>query len=219
LLHITAVLLAFSPGLVTAKLAVFVDGRHLKVDDARLEGDAIVLDLRGGGTLRVPATRIDRVIADEVADATSGEPLADPACRPAWSDDPLPDSVPFRQGIIEAARAADLHPWLVAAVVQAESAFDPNALSRAGAAGLMQLMPAAAADRGVRDPFDPDESLRGGSEHLRLMLDRFRSLTLALAAYNAGATTVERYHGVPPYRETREYVRKVLELFCPTPSP
>ena len=109
----------------------------------------------------------------------------------------------------------NLHPWLVAAVVQAESAFNPLAISRVGAAGLMQLMPAAAADHDVSNAFDPDENLRGGSEHLRTMLDRFESLSLALAAYNAGATTVDRYQGIPPYKETRQYVRRVLKTFCP----
>jgi len=99
--------------------------------------------------------------------------------------------------------------------VQAESAFDPHAVSRAGAKGLTQLMPAAAADHRVKDVFDPDDNLRGGASHLRLMLDRFTSLPLALAAYNAGAAAVERYEGVPPYRETRGYVRRILAAFCP----
>ncbi len=67
----------------------------------------------------------------------------------------------------------------------------------------------------MHDVFDPTENLRGGTDHLRIMLDRFDSLTLALAAYNAGATTVDRYKGIPPYKETRNYVRKVLALFCP----
>jgi hypothetical protein len=79
----------------------------------------------------------------------------------------------------------------------------------------MQLMPSAASDHRVLDVLDPVENLRGGTAHLRMMLDRFQSLTLALAAYNAGATTVERFDGVPPYAETRQYVKKVLELFCP----
>ncbi len=198
-----------------AKLAVFVDGRVLKVDDARLEGDRIVLDLKGGGTLRVAAVRIDRVIADEVADPVPPEFPDESACPAAWKEEDLPEETPFREAIADAARAADLHPWLVAAVVQTESAFDPNAISRVGASGLMQLMPSAAVDREVDDVLDPVENLRGGTTHLRLMLDRFESLTLALAAYNAGATTIERYDGVPPYAETRNYVRKVLELFCP----
>jgi len=79
----------------------------------------------------------------------------------------------------------------------------------------MQLMPAAAAEHEVLDVFDPADNLRGGAEHLRTMLDRFKSLPIALAAYNAGATTVERYKGIPPYKETRDYVRRVLALFCP----
>jgi len=208
-------LIALSPGVAQAKLAVFVDGRVLKVDDARLEGDTIVLDLKGGGTLRVSALRIDRVIADEVEDPTPSEFPDDSDCPAAWVDEDLPAKTPFKTEITEAARAANLHPWLVAAVVQAESAFDPRAVSRAGASGLMQLMPAAAADRGVANVLDPEENLRGGAAHLRIMLERFESLPLALAAYNAGATTVDRYAGVPPYAETRSYVRKVLELFCP----
>jgi soluble lytic murein transglycosylase-like protein len=79
----------------------------------------------------------------------------------------------------------------------------------------MQLMPAAAADHNVGDVFDPADNLRGGAAHLRAMLDRFESLPLALAAYNAGAATVERSNGIPPYKETRDYVRRVLALFCP----
>jgi soluble lytic murein transglycosylase-like protein len=199
----------------SAKLAIFTDGRVIKVDDARLEGSEIVLELKGGGTLKVSAVRIDRVIADEVEESDSGNPFAEADCPASWSDLELPEKLPFRTPIASAARAADLDPWLVAAVVQAESAFDPAAVSRAGAAGLMQLMPAAAAEHKVRDVFDPVENLRGGAEHLRTMLDRFETLPLALAAYNAGATTVERYEGIPPYRETRDYVRRVLAIFCP----
>ena len=79
-------------------------------------------------------------------------------------------------------------------------------------------MPSAASDHGVNDVFDPKENLRGGADHLRLMLDRFDSLPLALAAYNAGAATVERFDGIPPYRETQEYVRRILGWFCPSDS-
>jgi soluble lytic murein transglycosylase-like protein len=175
----------------------------------------IVLDLKGGGTMRVSAIRIDRVIADEVEESAPSSLVDEPACPSSWAETELPGDLPFRDSIFSAARAADLDPWLVVSVVLAESAFDPRAVSRAGASGLMQLMPSAAAEHGVRDVFDPADNLRGGAEHLRTMLDRFESLTLALAAYNAGATTVERYEGVPPYKETREYVRRVLANFCP----
>ena len=214
LILLAALVMTLVPELASAKLAVFVDGRVLKVSDARLDGSEIVLDLPGGGSLRVPAVRIDRVVADEVEE-DGDDGINDPDCAFNWSNEPLPADLPFRESLASAAHAADLHPWLVAVVTQAESAFDPHAVSRAGAAGLMQLMPSAAADHGVADVFDPAENLRGGSEHLRAMLDRFESIALALAAYNAGATTVERYDGVPPYKETRDYVRKVLALFCP----
>ena len=202
------------PG-ASAELAVFVDGRVLKVEDARLEGEEIVLELPGGGSARVPAVRIDRVIADEVEVSEPSATIDEPSCPASWTDEALPEGVPFREEIIAAARAADLDPWLVTAVVRAESDFDPLARSRAGAAGLMQLMPSAATENEVRDVFDPAENLRAGSAHLRAMLDRFGSLPLALAAYNAGAATVARYQGIPPYRETRGYVRAVLQVFCP----
>jgi hypothetical protein len=198
-----------------ARLAVFVDGRILKVTDAVLAGDRIVLDLPGGGVLEVAATRIDRVVADEV-EVTAPEP-PDPwaHCDPGWDPTPLADDTPFADQIAAAAERAGIHPRLLAAVVRAESAFDPWAVSRAGASGLTQLMPAAAQDHGVVDVFDPAENLRGGAQHLRAMLDRFESLPLALAAYNAGAATVERYGGVPPFRETRHYLRSVLGSYCP----
>lgn len=99
---------------------------------------------------------------------------------------------------------------LVHAVVQAESAYDPHCRSRAGAMGLMQLMPGTAAGLGV-NPQDPAQNLDGGVRYLRQQLDRFKEVDLALAAYNAGPGAVQRYHGVPPFRETQEYVRRVLQ--------
>lgn len=202
-------------GLATADLAVFVDGRVLRIDDARLVGERIQLDLAGGGHLSVPAVRIDRVVADEVEPPAAAPVRTEfPGCATSWSDEPLAAGTPFAELIRHAARQADLNPRLLVAVVRAESAFDPLAVSRAGARGLTQLMPAAAQDHDVLDVFDPSENLRGGAAHLRAMLDRFDNLPDALAAYNAGAATVERYGGVPPYRETRSYVRRVLAEFC-----
>ena len=196
-----------------AKIVTFTDGRVLKASDAYLDGDVIVIELRGGGTMRVPATRVDRVIADEVDDDPSPIPeFTD--CPWGWDGSALPDEMPFHDEIVAAARAADLQPWLLVAVVRAESNFDPMAVSRAGATGLTQLMPSTAADRGVTNVFDPAQNLEAGAGYLRAMLDRFDSLTLALAAYNAGPVTVERYEGIPPYLETRNYVRKVTKWFC-----
>ena len=111
------------------------------------------------------------------------------------------------------ARAHDVPPALVKAVIAAESLFDADAVSHAGAQGLMQLMPATAQQMGVRDPFRPDENVDGGTRYLRAMLDRYGDMTRALAAYNAGPTAVDYYRGVPPYPETRDYVTRVLNYY------
>ncbi len=107
-----------------------------------------------------------------------------------------------------------LHPALVRAVIKAESNFDPRAVSRAGAVGLMQLMPQTAVRMDVRDLYDPEDNVAGGTKYLRQLLDRFHgNLPLALAAYNAGENIVERYQALPPIDETRQYVRKVLRYY------
>ena len=116
----------------------------------------------------------------------------------------------FDSLITKHAAAHDINPVLVRAVIEAESAFNPRAVSHVGAMGLMQLMPGTARDLGVVNPFDPDENIRGGTQYLKSLLDRFdNDIDLALAAYNAGPGAVERYDGVPPYRETRNYVAKI----------
>jgi soluble lytic murein transglycosylase-like protein len=103
---------------------------------------------------------------------------------------------------------------LVRAVLMAESAGDPSAVSTAGAEGLMQLMPGTAAGCGIANPFDPVENVQCGTGYLRAMLDRYHNnVTLAVAAYNAGPGAVDRYHGVPPYAETQAYVTRVLTAY------
>ncbi|HEU4685374.1 MAG TPA: lytic transglycosylase domain-containing protein [Nitrospira sp.] len=107
-----------------------------------------------------------------------------------------------------------LHPALIRAVIKAESDFDPRAVSRAGAVGLMQLMPQTAIRMAVRDLYDPEDNVAGGAKYLRQLLDRFHgNLPLALAAYNAGEKIVERYQALPPIDETRQYVKKVLRFY------
>lgn len=121
------------------------------------------------------------------------------------------ESMEFDRLIAVACQRYGVEFALVKAVIKAESAFDPLALSPAGARGLMQLMPDTAALHGVANIHAPHENIEGGVRHLRLLLNRFRgNLTLTLAAYNAGAEAVERYSGVPPYQETQEYVQRVL---------
>ena len=117
--------------------------------------------------------------------------------------------------LIEAFAAEhDLDATLIKAVIQAESNFNPRAVSRKGAQGLMQLMPATIGRLSVGDAFDPHENIGAGVRYLRQLLDQFQGdLTLALAAYNAGENAVLRYRGVPPYTETRDYVKKVQGLY------
>jgi hypothetical protein len=199
-------------------LAVFVDGRTLKVTGARLlDEQRLQLELGDGAAVTVPLVRVERVIEAEIEDAPG--PLPAPSCPASFVPEPLPPTTPFAGEIVRASKEAGLHPWLVAAVVEAESAFDPWAVSRVGARGLMQLMPSVWLENGISNPHDVRANLRAGCSHLRRLLDRFSDTTLALAAYNAGAATVERAAGVPPYRETREFVRRVLGKFCPAEPP
>jgi hypothetical protein len=108
----------------------------------------------------------------------------------------------------------NLEPDLIRAVIRTESNGDRSAVSKKGAMGLMQLMPSTADDMNVAHPFNPEENIEGGAKYLKYLLERFGGdLTLALAAYNAGPTVVEKYGSVPPIRETREYVKKVLSIY------
>jgi len=126
---------------------------------------------------------------------------------------PVPD-IDLEPLIARHSDAQNLDPKLVKAVIQVESGYNLRALSNQGAMGLMQLMPTTASLFNIRNPYDPDDNLRGGTQYLRQMLDRFAGrLELALSAYNAGPGAVERHGGIPPYAETRDYVRRILALY------
>jgi len=143
-----------------------------------------------------------------------GKPMATASCN-GVSLQIMSARAGFIKSEIETAAAAHkVDPLLIKAIARVESCFDPHAVSVAGAQGLMQLMPATAAELNVRQPFDELQNLMGGAEYIAKMLKQFDgSLELALAAYNAGPGTVIRYGGIPPYKETQAYVVKVQEHY------
>lgn len=151
---------------------------------------------------RVAGDGTIEIYNDEVPAALARPQTLRPVPQPTWD-----------AWIRDHAASAGMDPRLVQAVMQAESAYNPRAVSRTGALGLMQLMPATARQLAVAEPLSPEQNIRGGVTYLRQMLDRFGSVELAVAAYNAGPGAVERYRGIPPYAETRAYVQRVMALY------
>lgn len=216
---LVATLLAL-PVPAAAELVVLDDGHFFKVTAYEISADKARLTLREGGQVTLPLARVANVVDDEWVPpppAPEGGDLAITLTETSWRFDealPVPD-VPFGEMIYEAARRHDLHPELVVAVVRAESAFGQAAVSHKGARGLMQLMPATASRFGVTAEriHDPAANLDAGTRYLAWLLERFDgNLAYALAGYNAGEGTVDRYRGVPPYRETRGYVAKIFRF-------
>jgi len=171
----------------------------------RVLGLAVLLLTLGAGYVTAQRGVVDAVAA--LADEADGEVEVEESMQ-------RPTIAEIMAQIDEVAARHDVPPRLVAAVIAVESEFNPRAVSRRGARGLMQLMPATAATLDVEDSFDTRKNIEGGVRHLRVLMDRYHNdLPLVLAAYNAGDTAVINYRGVPPYRETRQYVVRVLRRF------
>ena len=197
-----------------AEIVVLSSGRTLSVKAHREEGNSIVLQMRTGGEVTCDKALIDKILPDEVPHP---EPQADTEAQPV---DPATEATvaaaltmgPYDEIITSMAETHGVDPMLVRALIRVESGDSPTARSYKGAMGLMQLMPATARLYKVRNPYDPKANIAAGVKHLKSLLDRFRTVDLALAAYNAGEGAVKKFNGIPPYRETRDYVSRILSL-------
>jgi soluble lytic murein transglycosylase-like protein len=199
----------------SAEIVFLKSGRTFSVKSHQVDGDRITLTLRSGGDITCDKSLIDKIQADEVPYVEPEPDTPAPAdANPvdADADQPSLDGTPYAEIIARAAEAHGVNPMLVSALIKVESGYRPRARSRKGAMGLMQLMPSTARAYQVRNPFDPKANIEAGIKHLKTLIDRFRGVELALAAYNAGPGAVEKFNGVPPYRETRSYVTRILSL-------
>lgn len=203
------------------QLVIFAHGSRLRVEAYEVQGDSVRLDLHSGGVLTVPLVTVERIIDDPRA---SAEPMPEepPAFSIVFAEHHTMPSVPYGELIFRVAERHGLNPELLAAMVRAESAFDAGAVSVKGAQGLLQLMPATALRFGVEADrvFDPETNLDAGARYLSWLARRFdHHLPHVLAAYNAGEGAVDRYGGVPPYRETRTYLQRIYRTLGLDPTP
>jgi soluble lytic murein transglycosylase-like protein len=210
---LTSALVLAAVSQIHAEVIFFANGRTMSVKDYRISGDTVTVTLRQGGEATFDKALISHIAPSEIPDPPAAAPLtAAVALQTAAVEAP-----PFAELIEKVALKHGIDPALVHAVVEAESNYRPTAKSHVGARGLMQVMPATGRDLGVTSAatlFDPGANLEAGVTYLKRLLERFNGdLTNALAAYNAGPAAVMRYRGVPPYRETENYVRKVLANF------
>lgn len=197
---VTVAALATLAPCARADYVVLQSGQSIHVTGYERLGDTLRLTM-AGGTLEIPADSVVRIDPEDTFFPVKVKSL----------------NVPFASFISESAQVHGVAPELVASVIDVESNFNPNAVSWRSARGLMQLMPQIAARFGVTKVFDPRQNIEAGTRYLKELLLRFNGdLALTLAAYNAGPDRVEQYRSVPPYRETRDYVRRVTEKFHAT---
>lgn len=222
--------LLFAASCLTAsatEVAILRNGFTIRHEKRMLVGNTTRLFLSATDEtsfVDVPTAEIDRIEPDlspppEPAPPPSATPQAGVIAAPvapaaAASLAPAHSSINVADAVSAASDRYRLDPDLLNSVIRAESGFNPRAVSRKGAQGLMQLMPDTASKLGVPNAFDPEANVDGGTRYLRELLERYNyDLVKALAAYNAGTKRVEQYHGVPPYQETRHYVASIVRDF------
>jgi hypothetical protein len=208
----TCVCLVAASSLASAEIVFLTSGRTLSVKGHKIDGASVVLTLRDGGEVTCDQTLIEKIVADEV-------PHPDPVPQEVAPDRPTTSAgrgaqlkvTPYADIISAAAEAHGVNPILVQALIQVESNYNPRAHSSKGARGLMQLMPSVAREYNVRNVYDPKANIDAGVQKLKTLIDKWGT-ELALAAYNAGEGAVERFNGIPPYRETQHYVDRILSI-------
>jgi hypothetical protein len=204
----------------SASIAVFSDGRNMKISAYRVDEESVHLTLKSGGSMSLPVERLERIVDDEVITpevVAEVKKIAEEGVFPrrSWRYDeaskPLFRSK-YNDIIVKASRHFDVDAALVSAVIKAESDYNPRVVSHKGARGLMQLMPGTAKRFGVTDSFDPVANIYAGTRYLRWLLKTFDgNADLAVAAYNAGEGNVWKYDGVPPFRETVNYINRIAK--------
>ena len=208
------VLVGAAASAASAEIVTLTSGRTLSVKGHKIDGDSVILTLRSGGEVTCDKSLVEKIAPDEVP-----HPEPAPAVVDNQDDPPVPalergallrDSV-YGELIAAAAQTHGVDPILVQALIQVESNYKPRAKSTKGAMGLMQLMPATAREYKVRNAYDPKSNIDAGVRKLKSLIDKW-GLDLALAAYNAGEGAVARFNGIPPYRETQNYVSRILSI-------
>jgi len=210
----TCVLLLGAASMASAEIIVMTSGGTLSVKGHKTNGDLVTLTLRNGGEVTCDKSLIERIVPDEVAHPEPAAVVAQEAEKPAAQGSRtamLKDTI-YNELIAAAAEAHGVDPILVQALIKVESNYQPRAKSHKGAMGLMQLMPATAREYKVRNAYDPKANIDAGIKKLKGLLDKFQVVDLALAAYNAGEGAVQKFNGIPPYRETQNYVTRILSI-------
>jgi membrane-bound lytic murein transglycosylase B len=211
----TCAMLAAGSTFASAEIVFLTSGRTLSVKEHRTDGESVVLTLRSGGEVTCERSLIEKIVADEVPHPDPAPPVVavepEPQAQAAFERGALLKDTAYSSIITAAAEAHGVDPILVQALIQVESNYQPRARSSKGAMGLMQLMPSVAREYKVKNAYDPKANIDAGIRKLKGLIEKW-PVELALAAYNAGEAAVIRFNGIPPYRETQNYVAKILSI-------